>query len=88
MQLPGMATDMVRVTLEITWDPSDSTWGIARREFRHHNEHGWQLEAMRTSATPLHRHEVIRRLLAAVEELHGDILGSRGVFGDDAPPFP
>lgn len=54
MQLPGMSTEPVRLALDVTWDPIDSTFSFSRRLWtRCHGESTWQLEDMACSGTPV-----------------------------------
>lgn len=85
MQLPGMSTQPVRVSIEITWHPYDGTWSIARRAWRMHPDHGWQLEEMATSGTPLNVSELITKLEAAVSNLVVEIADADEPFGDIGP---
>lgn len=87
MQFPGMTTDPVRVTLEVTFDPSCGEWSLARREFRRDAHYGWRLESMATNGTPLTRGQLSVRLEQAVRELHEAVADPSGtIFGE--PPFP
>jgi len=54
MQLPGMSTDPVRLSLDVTWDPVADECGFSRRIWtRPHRSSEWQLEDMATSGTPV-----------------------------------
>ncbi len=54
MQLPGMHTDLVRLSLDVTWDPVAGEFAISRRLWTK-PQHGntWLLEDMATTGTPL-----------------------------------
>lgn len=80
MQLPGLSTEPVRVVLEVTWWPHDDSWSIGRRGWRRDSASLWQLEEMRTSATPLARHELLLHLAEAVEQLEAEILETDDPF--------
>lgn len=80
MQLPGMSTEPVRVSIEVTWWPHDDSWSISRRGWRRDSASLWQLEEMATSATPLTRSELISRLQAAVAVLETEVLESDDPF--------
>lgn len=69
MQLPGMATDLVRVSLDVTWDPVSDEFGFSRRIWtRPHRSSDWQLEDMATSGTPVVRGALRDRWTAATTE--------------------
>jgi len=54
MQLPGMATDPVRVSTDLTWWPEDDTYGVSLRVWLQDRRTGqWVLQEMRTTGTPL-----------------------------------
>ncbi len=54
MQLPGMCTDPVRVSLDVTWFPDSSDFGVSRRLWtRPHRGGSWQLEDVATTGSPL-----------------------------------
>lgn len=54
MQLPGMATDPVRITSDATWWPEDDTYGVSLRVWLQDRRTGqWVLQEMRTTGTPL-----------------------------------
>lgn len=60
MQLPGMATDPVRLSLDASWWPHDDTYGISRRLWLQDLATGqWILQDMRTTGTPLRHHEFV-----------------------------
>lgn len=80
MQLPGMSTEPVRVSIEITWWPHDGTWGISRRGWRRDSTSAWVLEEMSTSGTPLTLSEVCAKLEAAVAVLETEIRESDDPF--------
>lgn len=82
MQLPGMSTQPVRVTLEVTFFPHDGTWGIARRSFRQDENHTWQMEEMATSGTPLTLSECSTRLEQACWALQADMRTADDPFAD------
>lgn len=64
MQLPGMATDPVRVSQDITYDPVSNTWGISERQWRWYEPTSeWRLEALYTNGTPLNNHDAAARWL-------------------------
>lgn len=69
MQLPGMATDLVRVSLDVTWDPIADEFSFSRRIWsRPHRSSDWQLETMATSASPISRTALPDRWGAASAE--------------------
>ncbi len=80
VQLPGMSTEPVRVTLEVTWWPHDNTWGIARRDWRRDGDNGWQLEGMATNGTPLTANELINRLQLACQALEEEVIDAEDPF--------
>lgn len=56
MQLPGMSSDLVRVSMDVTWDPVADEFSLSRRVWtRNHRATEWQLETMATSASPIPR---------------------------------
>lgn len=58
MQLPGFCDEPVRVTLELTWWPSDDTLQISERLWiKSSEDQRWTLEAMTVFPT-MERHEV------------------------------
>lgn len=66
MQLPGMATDPVRLSIDITWWPTDDTYGLSQRIWLQDDHTGqWVLQDMRTTGSPLRWHEVGDRWRAA-----------------------
>jgi len=85
MQLPGMSTQPVRVSLEVTWHPHDDTWSLSRRAWRQDAEHRWQLEEMQTSGTPLMRRMLLASLDELVSRLVTEIEESADPFGDAGP---
>lgn len=80
MQLPGMSTEPVRVSIEVTWWPHDGTWGISRRGWRRDPTGLWSLEEMATSGTPLTMSELIDRLEQAHAVLETEIRESDDPF--------
>lgn len=76
MQLPGMASELVRVSLDVTWDPVAGEFGFSRRIWtRHHRATDWQLEDMATSGTPISRVALPDRWAAASRETLRYFLG-------------
>lgn len=58
MQLPGFASEPVRVSLDITWWPTDDQFSHSARMWIRDDETGtWRMEAMEASAL-YPRHEV------------------------------
>ncbi len=54
MQLPGMCTDPVRLSLELTWWPSGDDFTVSRRLWTMTPDgRTWQLEDMATSGSPI-----------------------------------
>jgi hypothetical protein len=54
MQLPGMSTDPVRLSVDLTWWASDDDFSMSRRLWtRPASGHTWQLEDMATTASPI-----------------------------------
>lgn len=54
MQLPGMSTDPVRLSLEVTWWPPADDFSMSRRLWtRPASGSVWQLEDMATTASPI-----------------------------------
>lgn len=80
MQFPGMSTEPVRVSLEVTWWPASGDWSIARRGWRRDHDNSWRLEEMATSGTPLSLSEVVTRLQHAVDALVAEIEASDDPF--------
>lgn len=87
MQLPGMATDPVRVSTDATWWPTDDTYGASLRIWLQDARTGqWVLQEMRTTGTPITYNEcrdqvrqASERTLAYLEDLR-----ELHLF----PPFP
>jgi hypothetical protein len=54
VQLPGMSTDPVRLSLDLTWWPGDGTFSLSRRLWTQpaRGSH-WTLEDMATSGSPI-----------------------------------
>lgn len=73
MQLPGMSTEPVRVSLEVTWWPAAGDWSLARRAWRRDPDSDWRIEEVATSGTGLRRDELITRLELAVARLVDEI---------------
>lgn len=80
MQLPGMSTEPVRVSIEVTWWPATNDWSIARRGWRRDEFDQWRLEQMNTSGSPMTRGEVLQRLQAAWIDLRTEIEESDDPF--------
>lgn len=80
-----MQTQQVRVSLEVTWDPTDGHYSIARREWRRNAEGTWELEGMACSGTPLNLHDVLARLEHAQRRLRNDMLDEIGPFHTGYP---
>lgn len=54
MQLPGMSTDPVRLSLDVTWWPPADDFSMSRRLWtRPAPGDSWQLEDMATTASPV-----------------------------------
>lgn len=54
MQLPGMSTDPVRLSIEVTWWPPVDDFSMSRRLWtRPTPGDSWQLEDMATTASPI-----------------------------------
>lgn len=54
MQLPGMATEPVRVSTDATWWPSSDEYGTSLRIWLQDSRTGqWVLQEMRTTGTPI-----------------------------------
>lgn len=85
MQFPGMSTEPVRVSIEVTFWPHDNTWSIARRQWRRDHVGNWQAEALYTSGTPLPRHTATDLLDAAASQLASEMIESDDPFGDSGP---
>lgn len=59
VQLPGMSSDPVRLSLDITWYPHDGTFSMSRRLWaRPAYAPDWQLEDMATTGSPVTRETV------------------------------
>jgi hypothetical protein len=80
VQLPGMSTEPVRVSLEVTWWPSEDSWSIARRGWRRDHDNAWNLEEMFTSASPMTRTQLIESLENAVSQLTIEVRESEDPF--------
>lgn len=54
MQFPGMSTDPVRLSLDVTWWPPEDDFSMSRRLWTRTRpgEH-WHLEDMATTASPV-----------------------------------
>lgn len=62
MQLPGMSTDPVRLSLDLTWWPPSDDFSMSRRLWtRPAPGDTWQLEDMATSASPIRLVELPNR---------------------------
>lgn len=69
MQLPGMSTDPVRLSLDITWDPVDGSFSVSRRLWtRPLRGDRWELEDMATSGSPIRWEDLPDRWSAACRE--------------------
>lgn len=54
MQLPGMSTDPVRLSVDLTWWPPSDDFSMSRRLWtRPASGDHWQLEDMATTASPI-----------------------------------
>lgn len=54
MQLPGMSTDPVRLSLDVTWWPPGDDFSMSRRLWtRPAPGDAWQLEDMATTGSPV-----------------------------------
>jgi len=54
MQLPGMSTDPVRLSVDVTWWPDSDTFSASRRLWtRPHRSSDWVLEDMATTGSPI-----------------------------------
>jgi hypothetical protein len=54
VQLPGMSTDPVRLSVDLTWWASDDDFSMSRRLWtRPASGNTWQLEDMATTASPI-----------------------------------
>lgn len=69
MQLPGMSTDPVRLTLDLTWWPPHDDFSMSRQLWTR-PAHGdtWQLEDMATTASPVRLVELPHRWGLAADE--------------------
>lgn len=68
MQLPGMATDPVRVRLEVTWWPESGDFSLARTMWtRPDGSDTWQMEAMEVSGSPIRLEALPDRWATACE---------------------
>ena len=85
MQLPGMSTEPVRVSIEVTFWPHDDSWSLARRSWRRSRDGDWRLEEMSTTGTALPRHVCMDLLEAAVAQLATEMIESEDPFGDSGP---
>ena len=66
MQLPGLATDPVRLSLDLTWDPVDCSFSMSRRIWtRPTQSDTWVLEDMACSGTPIRAQALPARWAAA-----------------------
>lgn len=80
MQLPGMSTEPVRVSIAVTWWPSDDSWSITRQGWRRNQAGVFELEEMATSGTPLTRSELLLKVAQAFELLETEIMESEDPF--------
>lgn len=54
MQLPGMCTDPVRLSMDVTWWPPEDDFSLSRRLWtRPEGSSTWQLEDMATTGSPI-----------------------------------
>lgn len=59
MQLPGMSTDPVRLSLDLTWWPPSDDFSVSRRLWvRPMGSDTWQLEDLATTASPIRLREL------------------------------
>lgn len=66
MQLPGMSTDPVRLSLDVTWYPPSEDFAISRRLWtRPTRSDVWQLEDMATTGSPVGFRELPSRWATA-----------------------
>lgn len=62
MQLPGMATDPVRLSIDVTWWPPSDDFSMSRRLWtRPASSLTWQLEDMATTGSPVRLVELPHR---------------------------
>lgn len=87
MQLPGMATDPVRITTDFTWWPEEDVYGVSLRLWLQDHRNGeWVLQEMRTSGTPLRHDQATTEWRKAYDRARAHMESLRSLH--DFPPFP
>lgn len=87
MQLPGMSTDPIRVSLDVTFDPERNEWSLSERQWRWYSPTAeWRLEAMYTSGSPMTAPTAASRFLALARACSHAVQIGAPPFGEE--PFP
>lgn len=87
MQLPGMATDPVRLSTDATWFPQDDTYGASLRIWIQDPRTGqWVLQEMRTTGTPITYQQCRDQVKTAADRTLAYLEELRAVHRFD--PFP
>lgn len=85
MQLPGMNTDPVRLSLDLTWWPETPDFSMSRRLWtRPASGSTWQLEDMATTGSPVRREALAARWSAASDlslQYFCQLVDQSGPFG-------
>lgn len=83
MQLPGMATDPIRVSTDVTWWPPLEEFSFSRRIWtRPSPADAWVLEDLATSASPIRLVDLPDRWGAAHQESLRLLMGYFEVLAD------
>lgn len=93
MQLPGLSTDPIRITVDVTWWPQDGSFSLSRKvTSRRGARDQWDLEELATSGSPIRPCDIEERwdsstasALAYLCELVG-ILQNEYPFADGPTP--
>lgn len=80
MQLPGMSTEPVRVSIEVTWWPHEDSWSISRRGWRRGPSSLWELEQMECSGSPLTRSDLLEKLNDQYQRLASEVMETDDPF--------
>lgn len=87
MQLPGFCSEPVRVSLDVTWWPSDDMFSHSARLWIRDDESGsWRMEAMEASAL-YPRHEIATKVTTWAAHWT-DFLRSLAEYDDDVKSRP
>lgn len=86
MQLPGMSSDPVRLSVDLTWYPPADDFAMSRRLWtRPASGDTWQLEDMATTASPVRLVELPNRWRGATGTALEYFMS---LVEDQSEPFP